>query len=66
MLSHGYHHKTCLEPMFVLDKEDWSEEEWTVCRKIFGFAEEPNVTRIVANITTIECWNAKNGDGKGE
>lgn len=66
MLKPGYNFKKCLEPLFIFEKEDLSEDEWSVCRKLFGFSDEPNVTRIVAHIDTIECWNETVNEKKGE
>lgn len=57
MLEHGYHCRVCLDPLLIFEIEDWTEEEWAVCRKLFGFADEPNVTRIVAHVEKVECWN---------
>lgn len=59
MLKPGYNRMDCLEPLIIYEKEDWSEDEWKVLRTAFGFADEPNVTRIVAHTNVIECWNEK-------
>lgn len=56
-LKPGYNCRKCLDPLIIAEKEDWSESEWLVLRKIFGYADEPNVTRIVAHVKKIECWN---------
>lgn len=56
-LKPGYNCKRCLEPLIIAEKEDWSESEWSVIRTLFGYVDEPNVTRIVAHVTKVECWN---------
>lgn len=57
MLQPGYNCKECLDPLIIAEKEDWNDEQWDVLRTVFGFGKEPNVTRIVAHIEKIECWN---------
>ena len=65
MLNPGYNCMVCKEKLHIFEKEDLSEYEWEVCRKLFGFADESNVDRIVAHIEKIECWNDSDvGDGK--
>ena len=57
MLLPGYNCKQCLDPLIIAEKEDWNEEQWSALRTIFGYRNEPNVTRIVAHVEKVECWN---------
>ena len=50
-----YVHNICLEPL-ILEREEFEESEWAMCKKLFGFNDGQRVTRIKVNIDSVGAW----------